>query len=106
MLTLSELLDGLFNSSTPSRLLGGRMLKKNTVGSRRDKYIAESRCLVLVALLIPLPNKTHAALLDEIRARGELVVGVKSDYPSYGFKDGKDQFAAWSRIWRPTSPGG
>jgi polar amino acid transport system substrate-binding protein len=43
-----------------------------------------------VALLYILNLLTGAAIagsMDEIKARGELVVGVKADYPPYGFRD-------------------
>jgi polar amino acid transport system substrate-binding protein len=34
-----------------------------------------------------------AGLMDDIKARGELVVGVKTDYPPYGFSDAQGRIA-------------
>lgn len=39
--------------------------------------------LLLVVWVVSLP--AHADLLDEIRSRGHLVAGVKTDYPPFGF---------------------
>jgi polar amino acid transport system substrate-binding protein len=43
--------------------------------------------LILVGALTIPPGGTRAERLDDIRVRGELTVGVKTDYPPYGFKD-------------------
>ncbi|MGA7329002.1 MAG: transporter substrate-binding domain-containing protein [Rhodomicrobium sp.] len=45
--------------------------------------------LILAALLTTFASEASAGRLDDIRARGELVAAVKTDYPPYGFKDGQ-----------------
>jgi polar amino acid transport system substrate-binding protein len=45
--------------------------------------------LACVALLIG--GAATAGTLEDIKARGKLVVGVKNDYPPYGYLDGKGE---------------
>jgi len=43
--------------------------------------------LLFLAVAVALPGIARADRLDEIRARGELVAGVKTDYEPFGFRD-------------------
>ncbi len=42
---------------------------------------------VMAALLIGMATVSRADVLDDIKARGTLVVGVKADYKPFGFRD-------------------
>lgn len=45
------------------------------------------RILAASMLLLAAPVITHADTLSDIKARGVLTVGVKNDYPPYGYMD-------------------
>ncbi len=45
------------------------------------------RVLLLAAIAACLPRDARAGLLEDIKARGALIVGVKPDYPPFGFRD-------------------
>jgi len=45
------------------------------------------RLLAAAMLMLAAPAITHADALADIKARGFLTVGVKNDYPPYGFMD-------------------
>ncbi len=45
------------------------------------------RLLATSMLLLAAPAITHADTLSDIKARGVLTVGVKNDYPPYGYMD-------------------
>jgi polar amino acid transport system substrate-binding protein len=49
----------------------------------------------LICLLNIFTDNSTARSIDEIKATGELVVGVKADYPPYGFRDRDDQIAGF-----------
>ncbi len=49
----------------------------------------------LVLLCLVGAQEARADRLDEIRARGSLVVGVKSDYAPFGFRDGSGVLAGY-----------
>jgi polar amino acid transport system substrate-binding protein len=44
-----------------------------------------NRALMALSLLIMAPVITHADTLSDIKSRGVLTVGIKNDYPPYGF---------------------
>ncbi|WLS79656.1 transporter substrate-binding domain-containing protein [Erwinia pyri] len=43
------------------------------------------RALLTLSLLVMTPVITHADTLEDIKSRGVLTVGIKNDYPPYGF---------------------
>jgi polar amino acid transport system substrate-binding protein len=45
------------------------------------------RILALAAITICAPRAGQAGVLEDIKARGALMVGVKADYPPFGFRD-------------------
>lgn len=46
-----------------------------------------ARLLAAVTLLFAAPAITHADTLSDIKSRGGLTVGIKNDYPPYGYLD-------------------
>jgi TRAP-type C4-dicarboxylate transport system substrate-binding protein len=44
---------------------------------------------------MPCCNKAFAKASDHIKSKGKLVVGVKADYPPYGFRDKKGQIVGF-----------
>ena len=50
-------------------------------------HLAWLRILALAAAIASVPGTGKAGVLEDIKARGALVVGVKPDYPPFGFRD-------------------
>ncbi len=56
-------------------------------------------CIAFLLLIFNV-GAAIAGSMEDIKARGELVVGVKTDYPPYGFKDAEEHGS------RPCKPAG
>jgi len=54
-------------------------------------WLARSLVLLAVFRLAMVAEPAVADTLADIKARGEVVIGTKSDYPPYGFKDSDGQ---------------
>ncbi len=49
------------------------------------------RSAIAFALLAPFAGVAMAGVLDDVKSRGELIVGVKADYPPFGYRDASGQ---------------
>lgn len=60
--------------------------------------------VVVAAMSLVAGGAAVANQLDEIKKKGVLVVGVKTDYPPGACAIPPAPSSAWSPTWRPTSP--
>jgi polar amino acid transport system substrate-binding protein len=66
-----------------------RLVRNLSFSLREDSlnWLAQSFTLLAVSGLAALAQPATADTLANIKAKGEIVVGTKSDYPPYGFRD-------------------
>jgi ABC-type amino acid transport substrate-binding protein len=50
-------------------------------------FLPMGRLVLAGVLLLALGGQAFAATLDEVKRRGKLVVGIKTDYPPFGYLD-------------------
>src|SRR5438128_915073 len=51
------------------------------------RWISVSAGLTLMALMVGLAPGAAAGALDDVKRRGKLVAGVKTDFPPFGYVD-------------------
>ena len=71
-------------------------MSPSVIAAKRPKAerLAALLC-AMAAFLFALTALAHADRLDEIRARGELIAGVKTDYEPFGFRDASGEIVGF-----------